>query len=139
MTGVPQLIRTHDNVFFFDACKEGRLEFQRCKECSTLRHPPGPACPACRSFDWDTVTSTRLGTLHSWTVLHHPKDDAFDYPLGVGLVDLEEGTRYVADMAGFDLDALEIGMEVEIGFGEHAHGEILPRIFPRGQAEGAAR
>lgn len=139
MTGVPNIIRTHDNVFFFDACKEGRLEFQRCTSCGTLRHPPGPACPHCRSFDWETVVSSRLGTLHSWTVLHHPKDDAFDYPLGVALVDLEEGTRFVADMSGFDLDALEIGMEVEIGFGEHAHGEILPRVFPRGKAEGVAR
>lgn len=139
MTGIPHLIRTQDNSFFFDAAAAGRLEIQRCAACGTLRHPPGPACPACRSFDWDTVVSSRLGTLHSWTVLHHPKDDAFTYPLGVALVDLEEGTRFVADMSGFDLDALEIGMEVEIGFGEHAHGEILPRVFPRGAAEGVAR
>lgn len=138
MTGVPRLIRTHDNNFFFEAAAQGRLELQRCSDCGALRHPPGPACPQCRSFAWGTVVSTRLGTLHSWTVLHHPKDDAFTYPLGVGLVDLEEGTRFVADMEGFDLDALEIGMPVEIGFGEHAHGETLPRLFPRGQAQGAA-
>ena len=72
MTGVPNLVRTHDNVFFFAACKAGRLEFQRCTSCGALRHPPGPACPQCRSFDWDTVVSSRLGTLHAWTELHHP-------------------------------------------------------------------
>ncbi|CAM3344920.1 OB-fold domain-containing protein [Nocardioides dubius] len=136
MSGVPHLIRTQDNAWFFDAAAAGRLEIQRCSDCQTLRHPPGPACPVCRSFAWDTVVSSRRGTVHAWTVLHHPKDDAFDYPLGVALVDLAEGTRFVADMAGFDLDALEIGMEVELGFGEHAHGEWLPRVFPVGQAQG---
>lgn len=139
MTTIPHLIRTQDNAFFFEAAAQGRLEIQKCSDCGTLRHPPSPACPSCRSFRWETLVSSRLGTLHSWTVLHHPKDDAFDYPLGVALVDLAEGTRLVADMAGFDLTALEIGMPVEIGFGPHAHDEILPRVFPRGQAEGVAR
>ncbi len=34
----------------------------------------------------------------------------------------------VADIAGVDHDALEIGMALEIGFAEHAHGEILPQL-----------
>jgi uncharacterized OB-fold protein len=61
-------------------------------------------------------------------VIHHPKDSAFTYPLVVGLADLEEGTRLVADIADVDPDDLAIGMELEIGFAEHAHGEILPQL-----------
>ncbi|QKG19949.1 Zn-ribbon domain-containing OB-fold protein [Actinomadura verrucosospora] len=127
-TRVPRLIITQDNRFWFDAAREGRLAIQRCTGCGTLRHPPAPACASCRSFSWDSVDSTRRCTLHSYTVLHHPKDDAFDYPLAVGLVDLEEGTRLVADISGVDLDELRTGMELEVGFAEHAHGEILPRL-----------
>lgn len=138
MTGqslVPALIRTQDNEFFFEAARAGRLEIQRCTECGTLRHPPAPACARCRSFAWDTVTAGGRCTLHSWTIVHHPQDPAFSYPLAVGLVDLPEGTRLVADIAGVDHEALRIGMELEIGFAPHAHGEILPQLRPIGSVE----
>ena len=127
-TLVPPLIRTQDNAFWFDGAAEGRLLIQRCTDCSLLRHPPAPACPGCRSFGWDTVESTRRGTLHSFTVVHHPPDPAFTYPLFVGLVDLAEGTRLVADIEEVDRDRLRIGAPVEVVFGEHAHGETLPRL-----------
>lgn len=127
-TSVPGLTVTQDNGFWFEAARAGRLEIQRCAACSTLRHPPGPACPTCRSFEWDTVVASGRCTLHSWTVIHHPQDPAFTYPLVVALVDLEEGTRLVADVAGLGPDELSIGMPLEIGFSEHAHGEVLPQL-----------
>ena len=130
MTAVPPLIVTQDNEFWFAAARDGRLVIQRCSDCGTLRHPPGPACPACCSFAWDTVESTRKAVLHSWTVIHHPQDPAFEYPLAVGLVDLEEGIRIVADIAGVDHDRLEPGTELEVCFVEHAHGEVLPQLRP---------
>jgi len=131
-TSVPPIIRTHDNVFWFDAAREGRLLIQRCADCGTLRHPPGPVCPSCRSFEWDTLESSRRGTLHSFTVIHHPQDPAFTYPLAVGLVDLEEGTRLVADIEGVDPEDLRLGMDLEVVFGAHAHDETLPRLRPLG-------
>lgn len=130
-TAVPRLTVTQDNRFWFEAAREGRLEIQRCGDCGTLRHPPGPACPACRSFDWDSVVASGRGTLHSWTVVHHPQDPAFTYPLAVGLLDLEEGTRLVADIAGVDHADLHVGMELQVTFIEHAHGETLPQLRPR--------
>ena len=132
-TGVPRLTVTQDNSFWFEAAREGRLAIQRCTSCATLRHPPGPACPACRSFEWDVETASGLGTLHSWTVIHHPQDPAFTYPLAVGLLDLDEGTRLVADIhPEVDHASLEIGMRLEVGFSEHAHGELLPQLrLPR--------
>lgn len=128
-TSVPPLTITHDNKFWFDGAREGRLLIQRCADCSTLRHPPGPACPSCRSFAWDSVESSRRGTLHSWTVVHKPQDSGFRYPLVVGLVDLAEGTRLVADFADLDdAEGLSIDMPVEVVFGEHPHGELLPQL-----------
>ncbi len=85
MTGqtlVPPLIRTQDNEFFFDAARAGRLEIQRCIDCGTLRHPPAPACAQCRSFAWDTVVASGRCTLHSWTIVYHPQDPAFDISVG---------------------------------------------------------
>ncbi len=45
-----------------------RLLIQRCTGCGTLRHPPLPACPECRSFEWDTVESSGRGSsTASWS------------------------------------------------------------------------
>lgn len=137
-TGVPPLVRTHDNNFWFEAAAQNRLLIQRCADCGELRHPPAPACPHCRSFEWDAIESTRRGVLHSWTVVHFPQDPAFTYPLAVGLVDLEEGTRFVADIEGVDHADLAVGMELEVVFGTHAHDEHLPRLRPVGHHEGEA-
>lgn len=135
-TAVPRLTLTQDNAFWFTAAREGRLEIQRCTQCQTLRHPPSPSCPRCRSFDWDSIASSRRCTLHSYTVIHHPPDPAFEYPLAVGLVDLEEGTRLVADIAGIPHEELTPGMELEVRLVAHAHGEVLPQL--RRRSEGAA-
>ncbi|WP_194420632.1 OB-fold domain-containing protein [Microbacterium abyssi] len=127
-SGVPPLVRTQDNGFWFDAAAKGRLVIQRCTDCGELRHPPGPSCPHCRSFSWDAVESTGRGTLHSWTIVHHPQDPAFTYPLAVGLLDLDEGIRIVADFESVPESGLEIGAAAHIVFGEHEHGEQLPFV-----------
>ncbi|MEV6929513.1 bifunctional MaoC family dehydratase N-terminal/OB-fold nucleic acid binding domain-containing protein [Dactylosporangium sp. NPDC051485] len=89
-----------DNRFWFDAAREHRLLVQRCTACGTLRHPPGPCCPHCRSFAWDTVQATGRGTVYSFTVAHHPRHPAFDYPLVIAVIALEEGTRLIANIVG---------------------------------------
>ena len=110
----PRPAVNQDNAFWFDAARERRLVVQRCTGCGTLRHPPGPCCPECRSFDWDTVEASGRGTLHSYVVAHHPRHLAFDYPLLIALVDLEEGTRLVSNLVGVPADAVAIGMPLEV-------------------------
>ncbi|EGD53574.1 Zn-ribbon domain-containing OB-fold protein [Gordonia neofelifaecis] len=130
MTAVPRLTVTGDNEFFFEGCRRGELRIQKCGDCEALRHPPTPVCPHCRSAERSHIVASGAATLHSYTVVHHPKDDAFDYPLAVGLVDLPEGTRFVADIAGIDPENLTLGMRLRFTFTEHAHGEILPTLVP---------
>src|SRR6516162_10733483 len=38
---------TADTAFFWEGTARGELRIQRCRGCGTLRHPPGPMCPAC--------------------------------------------------------------------------------------------
>jgi uncharacterized protein len=103
-----------DNRFWFDAAREHRLLIQRCASCGTLRHPVGPQCPHCQSFEWDTVEASGRGTLYSFTVAHHPRHPAFDYPLVIAVVELAEGTRLIANLAGIAPENARIGMEVEL-------------------------
>ncbi len=108
----PRPAITHDIAFFFDGAREGQLLIQRCAACGVLRHPPRPACAACGSFEWDTVTSSGRGTVYSYVVMHHPQIPGFDYPLPIAVVELEEGTRLVGDVIGIDPAEVRIGMPV---------------------------
>ena len=40
--------------WWWDACDEGKVLIQRCKNCQTLRHPPRPMCGECQSEEWDS-------------------------------------------------------------------------------------
>jgi uncharacterized protein len=108
----PRPALTQDIAFFFDAAQQGTLLIQRCAQCGLLRHPPRPACASCGSFEWDTVASSGRGTVYSFVVVHHPQIPGFDYPLPIAVVELEEGTRLVADLIGVDTGDVRIGMPV---------------------------
>ncbi|MHB1584756.1 MAG: bifunctional MaoC family dehydratase N-terminal/OB-fold nucleic acid binding domain-containing protein [Acidimicrobiales bacterium] len=109
----PRPALTQDNAFWFEGAREGKLLIQRCTSCGRLRHPPLPACGHCRSLEWDAVEASGRGELYSFVVVHHPQVAAFDYPLPIGLVALEEGTRLVANLEVDDVATLRVGMPVE--------------------------
>ena len=127
----PRPAVNRDNQFWFESARAHRLVVQRCTDCSTLRHPPGPQCPECQSFAWDTVEASGRGTLHSWVVAHHPRDPAFDYPLLVALVELEEGTRLITNLTGVTADELEIGMPLVVEWLDADPELSLPLFTPQ--------
>jgi uncharacterized protein len=133
----PRPALTQDNRFFFDGAKEHKLLIQRCSNCGTLRHPPRPSCAKCQSFEWGTVTASGRGTIYSFVVNHYPQVPAFDYPLVVALVELEEGTRLVANVADITPDSVSIGMPVIAGFETFDDDLTLPVFRPDPSATGS--
>ena len=131
----PRPALTQDNRFFFDGAKEHKLLIQRCTTCGTLRHPPRPSCGHCRSFEWDTVVASGRGTVYSFVVNHYPQVPAFDYPLVVALVELEEGTRLVANVCDVAPEDMFIGMPVIAGFETFDDELSLPVFRPVSKAE----
>ena len=75
-----------DTRFFWDGVRAGKLLIQRCKSCGSLRHPPGPVCPSCHSFEWDTLQASGRGTVYSFVVMHYPEVPPFDHPNPIGLI-----------------------------------------------------
>ncbi|WP_019043228.1 Zn-ribbon domain-containing OB-fold protein [Comamonas testosteroni] len=105
-----------DNRFFWEGLKEGKLLIQRCKSCGDLHHPPGPVCPQCHSFDWDTVEASGQGTVYSFVVMHYPEVPPFDHPNPIGLVELQEGVRVIAQLVGVKPGEVQIGQKVQVEF-----------------------
>ena len=63
-------------------------------------------------------------------VAHYPQVPAFDYPLPIGLIELEEGTRIVADLVDVDPADVKVGMAVEVVWQEHDEDLTLPGFKP---------
>ena len=120
-----------DTRFFWEGARAGKLLIQRCKGCATLRHPPGPVCPSCHSFEWDTVEASGRGTVYSFVVMHYPEVPPFDHPNPIVLVELEEGTRLISQIVGMAPGDVKIGQAVQVEFNTFNDGElVLPQFRP---------
>jgi uncharacterized OB-fold protein/acyl dehydratase len=118
-----------DNEFFWQGARRHELRIQRCEGCGRLLMPPGPRCSSCGSFEMGWTLACGRGRLYSFAVSEHPVLEGFCYPLCVALVELEEGTRVVADLTGLDRDQLAIGMPLELSWLEGAaDGLPLPQF-----------
>ncbi|MHB8340264.1 MAG: bifunctional MaoC family dehydratase N-terminal/OB-fold nucleic acid binding domain-containing protein [Mycobacteriales bacterium] len=126
----PRPVITKDTAFFFEGTLLGELRVQRCASCHRLRHPPGPMCPHCQSLDWDVQVADGRGQVYSFVVNHHPQVPAFDYPLVVGLVELTEGVRIVADLVGIAPADVAIGLPVVVEFLAVDDELSLPQFRP---------
>lgn len=122
-----------DTRFFWEGCAEGKLLIQRCTACNTLRHPPGPVCSSCHSFEWDSVQASGKGSIYSFVVMHYPEVPPFDYPNPIGLIELEEGVRLTAGLVGVKRDELAIGQAVQVEFHTFDDELILPLFRPVAQ------
>ena len=120
----------HDNRWWWEGIDAGEIRIQRCKACGTLRHPPRPMCGECRSIEWDWIVSRGMGTVYSHVVMHHPPVPGYELPLSVALIELDEGTRLVANVVGCKPSEVRIGMRVHARI-ELADDEMkLPFFHP---------
>ncbi len=88
-------------------------------------------CPRCHSLAIDLVELSGRGSLYSFSVLHHPRHPAFDYPILAALVDLDEGVRMVSSLTGVKPADIHIGMPVQVDFEARGDGPSVPVFRPR--------
>jgi uncharacterized OB-fold protein len=115
---------------YWEATREGKLVLQQCTECGTLRHPPGPMCPSCRSLSTLEQPASGRGRIFSFTLPRHPIPAGFEDGYVVAIVELEEGPRVVTNILDADRDRLAIGMDVELQFEPTESGYQLPQFRP---------
>ena len=101
---------------------------QKCAECGRIRHYPRPVCDACYSMRTAWVEASGRGTVHSWTITHHPFHPGWkgDLPYILVTADLEEGVRMNAQLRGAQAPSLKIGAPVRIDYEVAREGLTLP-------------
>jgi uncharacterized protein len=118
---------------FWKHCSEGRLCFQRCRDCGTWRHLPRVLCARCGSSRWEWSASSGRGRIFSWTVTHQALVRSFPEPVpyAVVVVELEEGVRMVTGVRAIAPEELELDLPVEVVFETAGEGVKLPFFRPR--------
>ena len=115
---------------YWDGLREGRLMLQHCARCGKVRHYPRPVCPHCFSMESVFKEAPLAGSVHTWTVCHHPFNFFFKQmsPYVVALVDMEAGVRINAPLRGVAEGELKSGLRVKLGF-EPVTAEITLPFF----------
>lgn len=121
-----------DTLPYWQGLKEGRLLVQKCSDCGKLRHYPRPICDACYSSEHRWVELKGEGTIHSWTVTHHPFAPGFkrELPYALVTVDLAEGVRMQAPLRKMDHASIAIGQPVRLIVEPSPSGWTYPAFVP---------
>ena len=119
-----------DNAPWWNEVEQGKIPIQSCNQCGQLFHPPRPMCGECGAMDMGYIASSGKGTIHTFTVMHHPQFPGYDFPILAILVDLEEGTRIVSNLLDCKPEDVRIGMAVQGQVEEGDDGMKLPVFRP---------
>jgi uncharacterized OB-fold protein len=128
----PMPVPTRESQAYWDGLREGKLMLQHCMNCGKVRHYPRPVCPHCFSLESEFKPAPLTGTLHAWTVCHHPFNFFFkaSAPYIVALVDMDAGVRINAQLRGAEAAGLKIGQPMRLQFEPVAQDITLPYFTP---------
>ena len=111
---------------FWDACREGRLTVQQCKDCQAYTFIPQPCCGECLSEKLEWVESSGRGTLYSFSTVYRPQQPMFEVPYTVVIVELEEGYHMLSNLLGVEPEDVTIGTKLQVAFEERSDEITLP-------------
>lgn len=123
-----------ESDFYWEKCKEHELWLRHCNSCDKAYFYPRDICPHCFSRDTDWTQSSGLGTLHTFSIVHHGPTPAFRgrTPYIAALVELESGVHMATNLVEVECDptAIKVGMAVEVVFEDLNDTISLPKFRP---------
>ena len=115
---------------FWTGGAEGKLLILQCQDCHRWVHPPRERCSDCDGALVPRPVQGR-GSVFTFTINHHPFNPELPLPYVIAIVELDEqtGLRFTTDLIECDVDAVHIGMPVEVVF-EQAGEAWIPLFRP---------
>ncbi len=97
--------------------KRYRLEAGKCKKCGYISFPPRLICPKCKNREFEIIRLKDEGKIVSFTIIRVPPEQFSDQsPYAIGIIELNDGVKILAQIVDCDFDDLEIGKKVKIEF-----------------------
>jgi uncharacterized OB-fold protein len=115
---------------FWDGAKQHKLLLKKCRGCAHVHFPPRHLCPRCWSDALNWIEASGGGRIYSHTVVRRAPTAAFAAraPYALALITLEEGPRFVANIAYDSTRPLAIDDLVHVYFEDAADGTTLPQF-----------
>ena len=127
---LPEIVETKINTPYWQALREGRLDYQHCCDCNHRWLPAREHCPSCLSENTDWLTASGDGVLVSWVVYHkaYAPHLAEQIPYNVAIVELAEGPRLLSNIVDHpDGTGLAANAAVRLRI-EQSNGRAIPRF-----------
>ena len=115
---------------FWDGCRAEKLMLPRCESCGHVFFYPRIVCPRCHARTIGWMQASGRGTLHSFEIAYQAFQKAWKIkpPYVLAMVQLEEGLRLMTNVVGCPVDAVRIGIPVEVAW-EDVTSEISVPVF----------
>ena len=109
---------TWESQAFWTGGANDQLLIFRCNDCSHFFHPPTPACFRCRSMNVAPAPVSGLATVAAFSINVHQWLPGFPPPYVVAIVELDDepDVRLTTNVMDCDVQAVHIGMRVEVLF-----------------------
>lgn len=128
---IPLPVPTPYSEPYWDGCRRGELVVQHCRDCGHYVFIPQAACTKCLSSDLEWTATSGRGTVYSYTIVYRPQQPAFEVPYVVGIIEMEEGWYTLTNIIDCEIEAVHIGMPVEVQFQRMSDEITLPMFRPR--------
>ncbi|KRB81574.1 Zn-ribbon domain-containing OB-fold protein [Noviherbaspirillum sp. Root189] len=127
---LPQPIANPDSQVYWDGARENRLMIRKCKSCGTVHFLPRYLCPKCWSTELEWIQASGRGTVHSYSIVRRAALPEFadQVPYVLALIDLDEGTRMMANILGKDALETRIADRVEVCFEQRGDNAKVPQF-----------
>ncbi|MFS0575744.1 OB-fold domain-containing protein [Sporosarcina sp. 179-K 3D1 HS] len=132
----PIPLKTEDNRPYWDAADRHELAVQKCTDCQTYLHPPGPACSKCGSqaVEWENLGSDIKATLYSYIISYRPFLPGFQHDLPTiiaqAALDGRPEVRIMCNLLECKPEDVQIGMPVQMIWQDITEERALPQWKP---------
>jgi uncharacterized OB-fold protein len=105
---------------------------QQCSDCKRFQHPPADRCLECGFQSLQFCEVSGSGSIVSFTITYDARTPAFasrqPYAIVWVELDTQEGLVLVANLSESPVEAIQIGMPVQVYFERLADGVRLPQV-----------
>lgn len=133
MTQKPVPIPDLESAPYWEAARQHRLQLPRCQQCGYILFPPRPECPECQNDQLDWTGLSGRGVVYTYCIMRTSLIAGFEPPYVIAVVELDEqaGSRVTANIVDCPVEAVRIGMPVEVAFEDRTPEVTLPQFRPR--------
>ena len=129
----PLPIPLYEDKEFWAGAKRHEFLLKKCADCSAFVWYIDSMCPECQSTNFEWVKASGKGTVFSYNIVYRTFTFGWppeDVPYINVIVDLEEGTRFCANLRECKPEDVKIGIPVEVFFDDVTEDITLPQFKP---------